>query len=60
MDQYCKIWLEPKISVAKKGELTDKQLKQVAAIVEKYHKKLLEQWRIFKKCGKVKMQTINE
>lgn len=25
MDQYCKIWLEPKISVAKKGELTDKQ-----------------------------------
>ena len=60
MDQYCKIWLEPRISVAKKGELTEKQLKQVLAVVYKYHDKLMEQWKVFKKGGKVKMQTINE
>lgn len=60
MDEYCKIWLEPKMSVAKKGELTDKQLKQILEIVEEHYSELINQWNTFKKGGNVKMTTIKE
>ena len=30
----CKIWLEPEISLAKQGDLTDSQIKEVLQIAE--------------------------
>lgn len=32
MNQLCKLWLEPEVSVAKKGDLTEAQLKEVLSI----------------------------
>ena len=53
-EDLCKIWLEPQVEVAKNGSLTDSQVKEVKALVEKYHSRLMEQWKVFKEGGKVK------
>ena len=55
-----KIWLEPEVEVAEKGELTDKQMVQVVEVVKKYQKELLEQWAKFKAGEKVKSIKIKE
>ena len=57
---YCKIWLEPKVSVAKEGSLTQQQINQVLSLVEEYKSKLLKQWEIFKQGKKVKIITIKK
>ena len=41
----CKIWLEPKVELAKQGDLTDAQVKQVLELAEKYQTKLIKQWQ---------------
>lgn len=44
----CKIWLEPKVELAKQGDLTYAQVKQVLELAEKYQTKLIKQWQNFK------------
>ncbi|MDR2653330.1 MAG: DUF4160 domain-containing protein [Prevotellaceae bacterium] len=56
-EKYCKIWLEPEISVAKQGSLTNSELKEVLELTHKYHSLLFKQWKNFKN-GSVKMITI--
>ena len=48
MENLCKIWLEPNIEIAKQGDLTEAQLKEVLRIATDYHKQLLHQWNQFK------------
>lgn len=33
-EELCKIWLEPNVELAKQGDLTDKQVKEVIEIVK--------------------------
>ena len=58
--KLCKIWLEPEVSVADNGELTDKQVNQVIAIAKKYQEKFLDQWQKFKNGDKVRIIKVNE
>lgn len=44
----CKIWLEPTVEIAKGGDLTEAQQKEVLALAETYRDKLLQQWENFK------------
>ena len=58
--KLCKIWIEPEVSVADNGELTDKQIAQVLSIAKKYQNKFLEQWQKFKDGDKVRIIKVNE
>ena len=57
---FAKIWLEPKVELAKKGDLTDAQLKQLLEIAEENKDKLLKQWQVFKNGGNVRIIKINK
>lgn len=46
-EQLCKIWLEPNVELAKQGDLTDAQAKEVLAIAKEFSGKLLQQWNFF-------------
>jgi hypothetical protein len=59
-DEYCKIWLEPEISVAKSGSLTPGELKKVVEITREYHLLLLKQWENFKKGTPIQIITIKK
>ena len=59
-EELWKIWLEPNIELAKQGDLTDKQVKEVIKIAEKYQSKLLHQWKQFKKGKTIKIIKIKE
>jgi hypothetical protein len=59
-EELCKIWLEPEVSVAKSGDLKDKELRQVVEIAKEYHSKLLAQWKVFKKGKPIKIISINK
>ena len=56
----CKIWLEPQVEIAKKGELTDKQLAQIVEVTERFRTELLNQWAKFKAGEKVKSIKVKE
>ena len=58
--KLAKIWLEPTISVADKGSLTDTQIKSVVAIISEYRTELLSQWEAFRNGDKVKMIKIKK
>ena len=49
----CKIWLEPDIELAKQGDLTDSQVKEVLEIVENHKDQLMQQWQNFKTGNKI-------
>ncbi len=49
----CKIWLEPDTELAKKGDLTDSQVKEVLEIVENHKDQLMQQWQNFKAGNKI-------
>ncbi len=51
---YAKIWLEPEISIAKKGGLSDSEIKQVLKIANETKKELLESWKKYKKGEEIK------
>ncbi|MDR2854431.1 MAG: DUF4160 domain-containing protein [Prevotellaceae bacterium] len=59
-ENYCKIWLEPEISIAKNGSLTSAELKQVVDITQQYHSQLLNQWENFKKGTSIEIITIKK
>ena len=58
--KLAKIWLEPTVQIAKEGDLTDAQLKQLLKIAEENKEMLLKQWQIFKRGGSVKLIKINK
>lgn len=59
-EHFCKIWLEPEVEIAKPGSLTQNQLNDVLDITKKFKNKLLNQWSIFKKGGKITIIKIKE
>ena len=59
-EKACKIWLEPRVEMAKKGSLTDKEISTLLKIVSKHQQKLLEQWAKFKKGQKTTKITVYE
>jgi len=59
-DHYCKIWLEPEISIAKNGSLTTAEINEVLTITTEYHAQLIEQWKKFIDGKKIKMITIKK
>jgi len=58
--KLCKIWLEPNVEMAVQGELSNSQIKQVIELTQAYREQLLEQWKIFKKGGNVKMIKVRK
>ena len=56
----CKIWLEPKVEIAKQGELTDTQANEVLALAETYKDKLLGQWKNFKEGKAIRIIKIKK
>lgn len=59
-ENYCKIWIEPEISVAKSGALTASELNEVVEITKKYHSQLIQQWKKFSDGKTIKMITIKK
>ena len=59
-EDYCKIWLEPEISVAKNGTLSTSELNEVLKITKEYHFKLMTQWGKFIKGEPLKIITIKK
>ena len=57
---FAKIWLEPSIELAKQGDLTESQAKQLVQIAEAKRDVLLKQWQVFKNGGNVKLIKINK
>lgn len=58
--RLCKIWLEPRIEIDDKGDLTDSQLKEIAELAERYKDRLIGQWKVFKEGKKVKTLKITK
>lgn len=56
----CKIWLEPDVSIATQGDLTDSQAKQVLILAETYRDKLLSQWKNFKEGKTIRIIKIKK
>jgi hypothetical protein len=59
-EHLCKIWLEPQVELAQKGDLTDAQAKEVIWIASEYRERLLQQWNLFKQGKRVKMITVKK
>lgn len=59
-ENLCKIWLEPEVELAKQGDLTDAQIKEVMQIVSVYHDKLMSQWSLFKQGKSIRIIKIKE
>lgn len=59
-EEYCKIWLEPEIAIAKNGTLTEYELNEVLKITNEYHYQLIKQWKKFVKGETIKMITIKK
>ena len=60
MNELCKIWLEPSVELAKRGDLNDKQINEVLVIVTRYREKLLKQWQSFKEGKAVRIIKVKE
>lgn len=59
-EYLCKIWLEPSVEIADKGDLTDSQAKEVLEIARSYKDRLLKQWNTFKKGETIKIIKIRK
>jgi len=60
MEEYCKVWLEPEISIAKTGELTTSELNEILKITKEYHSLLIKQWKRFSDGKTIKMINIKK
>lgn len=56
--RLCKIWLEPIVELADKGDLTDAQAKEVLQIATEYRERLLRQWNLFKQGKPIRIIKI--
>ena len=59
-EHLCKIWLEPNVTLAKQGDLTDTQVKKVLEIATKYRARLLRQWNLFKEGKPIRIIKVKE
>lgn len=59
-EELCKIWLEPEVELAKQGDLTDKQVKEVLDIARTYLSRLLHQWQQFKNGKTIRIIKIKK
>lgn len=59
-EHLCKVWMEPVVELADKGDLTEAQVKEVLAIVTEYRERMLGQWSLFKQGKKIKMIKIKK
>lgn len=57
---FCKIWLEPTIEIAKQGDLTDAQIKEILKICAECKDKLLRQWETFKAGKNIRIIKIRK
>ena len=60
VENLCKIWLEPEVELAKQGDLTDAQIKEVLKIACNYRDQLLHQWELFKSGKTIKIIKVKE
>ena len=58
-EKLCKIWLEPTVEIAKPGELSLSEQREVLAITESYKNSLLQQWNQFMTGQKIDILRIN-
>lgn len=58
--ELCKIWLEPNVELAKAGDLTDAQVKEVLSLATTYQNKLLAQWKNFKEGKAIRIIKIKK
>ena len=56
----AKIWLEPEICVADKGDLTDAQIKEITELVIAHRSQLLTQWKNFKEGKTIRIIKIKK
>jgi len=56
----CKIWLEPNVELAKQGDLSDAQVKQVLELAERYQGRLLKQWQSFKEGKAIRIIKVKK
>ena len=56
----CKIWLEPKVELSKRGDLTDAQIKEVLELATLYRDKLIKQWNNFKEGKAIRIIKIKK
>lgn len=59
-EHLCKIWLEPEVTLADAGDLTESQVRMVLEITKNYRSKLLAQWQIFKSGKTVRMIKVKK
>ena len=59
-EEYCKIWLEPEVVIAKNGTLTTTELNKALKITQEYQLQLIKQWKKFKEGTAIKMITIKK
>jgi hypothetical protein len=57
--QLCKIWLEPVVEIAKTGELSLSEQREVLRITELYKTELIQQWDQFLTGKKVEILKVN-
>jgi hypothetical protein len=58
-EELCKIWLEPEVEVAKAGELSIREQREVVEIASQFREQLLENWEKVTRGEKVKILKIN-
>ncbi|GAB3543256.1 DUF4160 domain-containing protein [Spirosoma fluminis] len=58
-EKLCKIWLEPIVEIAKPGELSLSEQRDVLLITESYKDKLIQQWNQFLTGQKIDILKIN-
>lgn len=59
-ERLCKIWLEPEVELASKGDLTDVQVKQVMSIAIEYSEKMIKQWMLFKQGKTIRIIKVKK
>lgn len=59
-EKLCKIWLEPTVELAKQGDLTDAQAKEVIRIAAEYRERLLRQWNLFKQGKPIRIIQVKK
>lgn len=57
-ERLCKIWLEPDVELADKGDLSEDQAKEVLQIAKEFQERLLKQWESFKQGKTVRVIKI--
>ncbi|MCQ2342521.1 MAG: DUF4160 domain-containing protein [Paludibacteraceae bacterium] len=56
----AKIWLEPEVCVADKGDLTDAQIKEITELAITHRSQLLTQWKNFKEGKAIRIIKIKK